>query len=392
VKFVKSATIKDVAKKAGVSISVVSYVLNNNPNVSISDETRTRVLDAAKSLNYKPNSIARSMRTNKSMVIGLATFWDVSDSVFTDVLKGVDSVAERNGYSVTYCNIRNSFNGLKITELYNQRQIDGVILLLHVDPAKSFSEIQFINNIKQSGIPAVIIDGSTEDPDMSYVYIDYYGTSYTAVNYLYKLGHRKFCYMLPDINEIHNIQAVQRINGYKDALKNLNLVDYGLYFNQDSVHDIVNLIKPDSNVPANNVSAYDMPVNDVPVNNASVYNAPVNDVSLDNAPVNYASDSDNQASKKPTAVVVNKTRYAVYLLKAFSEHGIKVPDDISVISCNNQNYAEFLTPPLTTIKVPIYEIGEKSADILFDIMKDKPLNIKLKLLNEVIERGSCKER
>ena len=148
-------------------------MLNNNPNVSISKGTRARVLDAAKSLKYTPNSIARSMRTNKSMVIGLATFWDVSDSVFTDVLKGVDSIAESNGYSVTYCNIKNSFDGQKIVELYNKRQIDGVILLLHVDPAKSFNEIKFINNIKQSGIPAVVIDG-TERADTSYVYNDYY--------------------------------------------------------------------------------------------------------------------------------------------------------------------------------------------------------------------------
>jgi len=99
------------------------------------------------------------MRTKKSMIIGLATFWDVSDSVFTDILKGVDSIAGKNGYSVTYCNITNSFNSNKIIELYNQRQIDGVILLLHVDPAKSFNEIEFINNIKSSKIPAVVIDG-----------------------------------------------------------------------------------------------------------------------------------------------------------------------------------------------------------------------------------------
>ena len=336
----KAITIKDVAKKAGVSISVVSYVLNNNPNVSISDETRVRVIDAAKSLNYIPNSIARSMRTNKSMVIGLATFWDVSDSVFTDVLKGVDNIAQRNGYSVTYCNIKNDSKGLKITELYNQRQIDGVILLLHIDPAKSFSEIEFMNNIKHSGIPAVIIDGSTEDTDMSYVYIDYYRTSYTAVNYLYKLGHRRFCYMLPDENEITNIQAVQRIAGYKNALKNLNLVDYNLYFNKESIYDAVNSVK---------------------------------------------------SINRPTAVVVNKTRYAVHLLKVFADHGIKVPDDVSVIACNDQNYAEYLTPSLTTIKIPIYEIGEKSADILFDILREsKSKNIKLKLSNEVIERESCR--
>jgi DNA-binding LacI/PurR family transcriptional regulator len=282
------------------------------------------------------------MRTKKSMIIGLATFWDISDSVFTDILKGVDSVAGKYGYSVTYCNITNSFNSNKITELYSQRQIDGVILLLHVDPAISFNEIEFINNIKSSKIPAVVINGNTEDPDISYVYIDYYGTSYTAVNYLYKLGHRNFCYMLPDEIELNGKQALRRINGYKDALKNLKLTDSGLYFDREAICDAINLLNSFS--PA----------------------------------------------ERPTAVIVNKTRYAAYLLRTFGEHGIKVPDDISVIACNDQNIAEFLTPPLTTIKVPTYAIGQKSADILFEILQGKSLNIKLKLSNEVVERSSCK--
>lgn len=338
----KAATIKDVAKKAEVSISVVSYVLNNNPKVSISKETKDRVLAAAKSLNYIPNSMARSMRTNKSMVIGLATFWDVSDSVFTDILKGVDSIAGKNGYSVTYCNIKNDFNGTKIIELYSQRQIDGIILLLHVDPDKNFSESKFINKIKQSCIPTVIIDGNTQDPDMSYVYIDYYGTSYTAVNYLYKLGHRNFCYMLPDQNEMSNIQAAQRICGYKDALKNLNLIDQGLYFNKQSIYDAIDALISETSI------------------------------------------------NKPTAIVVNKIRYAVPLIKMLLEEGIKIPDDISIIACNDQNYAEFLTPSITTIKVPIYEMGQKGAAMLFDILQDVDTQkVKLKLPNVVVERESC---
>ncbi|HCS73112.1 MAG TPA: hypothetical protein DIW17_04465 [Clostridiales bacterium] len=339
----KTVTIKDVAREAGVSISVVSYVLNNNPNVSISKETKEKVLAAAGKLSYTPNSIARSMRTKKSMIIGLATFWDISDSVFTDVLKGVDHVFEKNGYSITYCNLRNSYSGEKIIELYNQKQIDGAILLLHVDPARNFDEIKFLNSIKQRKIPAVVIDGSTEDPDISYVNIDYHGTSYTAVNYLYKLGHRNLCYMLPNDSEVNNRQAVQRINGYKAALESLQLVDSNLYFTEDSMDDLISSVK-------------------------STY------------PIN-----------KPTAVVVNKTSYAVPLLKALYENGLKVPEDISVIACNDQGIAEFLTPPLTTIRVPTYAIGAKSAEMLFDILNGKPINIKLRLSNEVIERKSCME-
>jgi LacI family transcriptional regulator len=338
----KTVTIKDVAKEAGVSISVVSYVLNNNPNVSISKETRDKVIHAAQKLNYTPNSIARSMRTKKSMIIGLATFWDVSDSVFTDALKAIDSISEKHGYSVTYINIKDRHKGNKIVELFKRSQIDGVIMLSHVDPAKSFNEQEVINRIKKNKIPAVVIDGSTEDPDISYVYIDYFGTSYTAVNHLYKYGHRKFCYMLPDKKELSSRQAVQRIEGYKEALRDLNLSDSNIYFDINSMQEIIDLIK-------------------------------------------------SEKADKPTAVIVNKTRYAAVLLRAFGENNIKVPDDISVIACNDQNFADFLTPPLTTIKVPIYEIGVKSGEILFDILKGRSLNVKLKLSNEVVERGSFKK-
>lgn len=338
----RAVTIKDVAREAGVSISVVSYVLNNNPNVSISKETRKKVIDAASKLNYTPNSIARSMRTKKSMIICLASFWDISDSVFTDILKGIDQVSQKNAYSVTYCNLRNSYSGEKIIDLYNQKQIDGVVLLLHVDPAENFDEIKFLNNIKQRKIPAVVVNGSTEDPDISYVNIDYHGTSYTAVSYLYKLGHKNLCYMLPDDREVNNMQAIQRVSGYKAALESLNLIDSNLYFNDDSMGDLMSLIKSDD------------------------------------------------FSNKPTAVVVNKTSYAAYLLKALGENGLRVPEDISVIACNDQGIAEFLTPPLTTIRVPTYTIGVKSAEMLFDILNGKPLNIKLRLSNEVVERSSCR--
>ena len=177
---------------------------------------------------------------------------------------------------------------------------------------------------------------------MSYVNIDYHGTSYTAVNYLYKLGHRKFCYMLPDEHEVNRRQALHRINGYKDALKSLNLPDFDLYFNNDSISDLINLVR-----------------------------------------------SDN-LTNKPTAVVANKTKYAASLLRTFANNGVKVPEDISVVACNDQSIAEFLTPPLTTIKVPTYTIGVKSAEMLFDILQGKSLNIKLKLSNEVMDRGSCR--
>jgi len=340
---VTRTTIRDVAKEAGVSISVVSYVLNDNPNVSISRETRERVLAAAKKLNYTPNRIAQSMRTQKSRVLGLATFWDISDSVFTDILKGIDSVAEKHGYAVTYCHIKNTSSADKVIDLYNQRQIDGVIFLLHVDAAKNFTEKNFLKKIKTQQIPAVIINGSTQDEDLSYVYIDYYNTSSVAVEYLYSLGHRKLAYMLPDKDEVNRRQAVQRINGFKAALTDLGLDQYApFYFDQDTVGELIKILR------------------------------------------------EEDVERKPTAIVAHKTNYAAFLLKALLEAGVKVPDDVSVIALNDNYIADYLTPPLTSVRVPTYSIGQKSAELLFDILKGKILNEKLKLPNKVVERQSCR--
>jgi len=352
----KPATIKDVAKEAGVSISVVSYVLNKNPNVSITRETRARVIDAARRLNYTANSIARGMRTKRSMAIGLATFWDISDSVFADVLKGIDSVIEERGYSVTYCNLRNGLNADKVVDLYKRRQIDGAILFFHIDPAGSFDETGFIGEIMKNGIPAVVINGNTEDPNMNYIYFDYHGTTYNAVNYLYKLGHRKFCYMLPDKGEADDTQAKLRINGYKDALKDLNLEDNGIYFDRESMDDIIRLLKPD----------------------------------VITGDKNKPETANSGGACALTAIVVNKTYYAVGLLKAFSENGINVPGSVSVIACNDEKYAGFLTPPLTTVRIPIYEIGKRSAEIMLEALEGNSSYARLKLPNDVVERESCK--
>ena len=95
-----------------------------------------------------------------------------------------------------------------------------------------------------------------------------------------------------------------------------------------------------------------------------------------------------KSENKPTAIVVSKTNYAAILLKFFMENNIKVPENVSVIACNDQKIADFLIPALTTIRIPVYEIGEKSASILFDILQGKSSNVKLKLSNEVVERKS----
>lgn len=167
-----------------------------------------------------------------------------------------------------------------------------------MDAAKNFTEKNFLKKIKNQQIPAVIINGSTQDEDLSYVYIDYYNTSSVAVEYLYSLGHRKLAYMLPDKDEVNRRQAVQRINGFKAALTDLGLDQYApFYFDQDTVGELIKILR------------------------------------------------EEDVERKPTAIVAHKTNYAAFLLKALLEAGVKVPDDVSVIALNDNYIADYLTPP-----------------------------------------------
>lgn len=337
----KKTTIKDVAAMAGVSISVVSYVLNDNENVSISDKTKARVLEAAQTLNYIPSNIARSMRTGRSRIIGLTSFWDVSDKVFADFLKGAYQEAQKNDYSLNYCNIKGDEYDFRIMDLYEQKQIDGAILFFHIDSPDYFNEGSFVKKLKKRNIPFVIVDGSTSLPDINYVYVDYYHTTQLAVNYLHDLGHRRFAYLLPDREETGSKQAGERLRGYRETIGFFDHMGRDFTFDMGGAGEVIHLIK-------------------------------------------------NRPSKGPTAIVANKSKYGAKLLKAFWESGISVPDDVSVIGCNDDTFAEYLTPPLTTVKVPFGTIGEKTARILLEILDDTDPKCRLKFKNQLVVRDSCK--
>ena len=125
----KKATIKDVAKEAGVSISVVSYILNNTPGQSFTDETRKRVISAAKKLNYTPNYIAKGMRSRRSMNIGIVLYWNISDVIVNEMLKGISKITEKYDYNIVLCLPSENKNQFSYIDAFKQRQVDGIIFV-----------------------------------------------------------------------------------------------------------------------------------------------------------------------------------------------------------------------------------------------------------------------
>ncbi len=335
----KRATIKDVAKKAGVSISVVSYVLNDTPGQSIPQATRDKIFKAAEELKYTPNAIARGMRIKKSMAIGVVSFWSITDYAFNEILSGISKIADENNYTIVLCNLNSPGKDFNYAELFRGQQIDGIIFISPHELRKEFDEKTHIGYIKDNRIPAVIINGYTNDEALSYIFIDYYHSTYIATEHMAELGHKAIGYLLPDSAEMSMKQAGERYKGYMAALKDLGIIkDETLIFNMNTASKIVDKIA---------------------------------------------------VGKGPTAIVANKTNYAQRFISLLIERGIKVPQDVSIIAANTEPYSHMLYPPLSTVKLPLSEIGEKGAEILMESVKGKVIQTKMKLPNKICERQSC---
>ncbi|MEK8205364.1 LacI family DNA-binding transcriptional regulator [Paenibacillus sp. FSL L8-0696] len=186
----KRVTSFDVAKRAGVSRSVVSAVLNDTPGIGVGPETREAVLEAIRELNYHVDAGARSMKTGRSM--SLAAFGDTRHPLFTRLLEGMQRECESSGYHILLCSPRhrgNSEGRAELLELYHQRKIDGIVTLDHT----SYGDEEWAAKIGAAGIPYVSVEGYAEVPGVYSVLADYSGSVETALNYLLREGTPQQC-------------------------------------------------------------------------------------------------------------------------------------------------------------------------------------------------------
>lgn len=334
----KRATIKDVAEKASVSISIVSYVLNDTPGKSIPESTRQRVIKAAKKLDYLPNIIARGMRTKRSMAIGVVSFWDVTQPVFNQFLKGIAKVTDEHSYTIVLNDLHSKPKEFDYIKYYRRRQIDGIIFISPPEGITGFEEKEHIKKIKKYNIPAVILNGYTANDDINYIYINYYQSTYLATEYLIKHGHDKIGYLLPKKDELDHIQGKERLNGYYDALKDndIEIKEENVFFKKD-IEEIINKVERENVI---------------------------------------------------TALVANKAHYAYPFMKSALEQQVTIPDTISIISANDTPFTRYLYPSLTAVQLPLHDMGENGAELLFESIEGKAPYSKLKLPNKIVERDS----
>jgi DNA-binding LacI/PurR family transcriptional regulator len=334
----KRSTSFDVAKKAGVSRTTVSFVLNNVPGMSISEGTRKKVLDAAQFLNYHPNVAGRKLVSGKSNTIGLI-LCQSPEQVFADaflpqVIFGVEQAAMEQSFHVMLKQVEpNDTNGY--IRLINENHVDGIILS---GPRQDDTEIIRLHS---EGVPVMLM-GQLPDTRIPFVDIDAASGAETAVRHLIELGHKKIAIITNA--PLTYTSAQQRQYGYVQALQKA-----GLQINE-------NLIKEGSYTPASGFEQMNSLLNQ---------------------------------STRPTAVFIASDVVAMGAILAIKRAGLRIPQDIAIAGFDDIPLAAYFDPPLTTIRVPAFGLGWAVSERLIRLIRNEGLDQNSVFLkSELITRES----
>ncbi|EGQ9766075.1 substrate-binding domain-containing protein [Vibrio alginolyticus] len=331
------ATMKDIAKLAGVSTSTVSHVINKTRFVS--EEISERVNNAAKELNYyAPSALARSLKVNRTKTIGMLVTTS-TNPFFGEVVKGVERSCYQKGYSLILCNtegdnerMRQSINTLL------QKRVDGLILMCSSLEGERIDVFE-----RYPDIPVVVMDWGPMLFTSDKIQDNSLRGGYLAAKYLIDCGHTEIgCITGPLIKH----QAQMRYEGYKRAMN-----EAGLEFNANWI------IESD-----------------------------------------FECEGGYQAFKKmaqrdalPSSIFVSNDMMAMGVINAANELDIKVPDDLSIIGYDDIHIAKFMSPSLTTIHQPKYRLGQAAVETLVRKLDEKSTEAQVVQLEPtLVERKSVK--
>lgn len=332
-------TIKDVARKAGVSSATVSYVLNDKE--SISEDTKQRVWSTISELSYVPDLSARSLTAGSSKLIGVVVPQTeqgdrlmFENNFYSEILGSIEYCARLRGYHVL---ISATDTNEKYLTLAKERNLDGIIVI-------GMYPNEFYQEMKKSKIPIVLVDSYCNDHYYHSVRIDDAYSSYLATKYMLDHGHREIAFFCGELKESGVMK--QRLQGYREALE-----EQGLTF--DAKYVFEGKIDYESGIK------------------------------LANALCN--------CSIKVTAVVATADILAISAMKAFYERGVRVPEDISIMGFDDLQISKYLTPGLTTVRQDISRKGERAMELLFNSIDNPKLTKQEEIMPvSIVERGSVK--
>jgi LacI family transcriptional regulator len=342
----KNTSIKDIAKEAGVSISTVSYVINGKELVA--EKTKKKVLKIIDKSGYKPNFIARSLRTRKTRTIGVIVY-DISNPFVAQIVRGAQEAVKTRGYTMI---LGCTFNDLaeeerQINVMQNQF-IDGLLIISGSDNENIYGKLI------SGKTPLVFIDRELGKNNIASVLIDNHIAMEKAVDYLYSMGHREIGYISYPPGRQTTVK--HRYEGYISGLEKNKLL-----FNPQ-------FVILDEQFLEKEFEGRDM------------------DITF------KLMQQFIRTSKLPSAFIAISDIIAYGLIKALKQNNIRVPEDVSVVGFDNIMFDDYISPPLTTVKQPKKLMGITGVNLLLDIIEGKNVeNSSITLPTEIIKRDSVME-
>lgn len=309
-----AATIKDIARRVGVSHSTVSRALRDNPLVA--QPTAQRIRTAALQMGYQPSAAARSLKTNRTQVLGVIVS-NIADPFFSEILDGIEARAQASGYSLFIASSQHDpAKESKIVRTMLEQRTDGVIIC-----SSSFSAQQG-RQLCQAGFPVVVVNHqAAENFNYSIYHDDVYG-SQQVTRHLIDLGHTRIAYLG---NSESGRTTLDRLHGFNAAMQAARL----------------------------------------PVRPGYLHHVPGGDPSLGAQSVAHFLT----LQEPPTAVVCFNDTLAVGVLAGCRKAGVRVPEDLSVTGFDNITFAAYTHPALTTFDQPKTSIGSEAALLLLDLLQ-----------------------
>ena len=329
-------TLTDVAREAGVSVSVVSRELNGDPALRARDETRERIHGAAEALGYTPNHAARALRLSKAFAIGLIVP-DVTNPIFEPLIRGIEDVADGLGYQVLMGRTERLQPGTDfLRRLVGEGRVDGFLV-----QRRDETDFHEFAHIIEGSAPLVLIN--SRGPRRGSAVLDDAAGARRATEHLLELGHREIALIGGDIHS-HTGRARER--GFVQAINAAGMRRRAAWV----LH-----------------SGY-----------------------TPEAGRRAIRELCGSGARRPTGVVVSNMTAAMGALLGAREIGLTVPDQISVIAIHDDWLADYSLPPLTTIRMPLYRLGQEAAHLLhLRLLGEKALDITIdRPAPELIVRAS----
>lgn len=331
----KKVTIRDIANYLDVSVTTVSFALNDKGDIS--EETRNRIKEAANNMGYRPDHLARSLVTGVTHTVGVI-IPDVSNQFFAETVRYLQTELASQGYDMILCNSEELMqNDLKYIDLLSSRQVDGLIMTLSAQSMEKENQARIQMALNRAGVPYVFLDRCYRE-DMPVVAIDNLDSGYTVAKHLINHGHTNIGLITGPmcLNSSFN-----RLDGFVKAMQECGIA-----------------------LPEENV-----------------------------VHLSYTMDAGRQGAQQliergVTAIFAFNDLQAYGVLSYMNECGLSVPENVSLVGFDDVFYSSILKTKLTTVRQPIKALATETCKMIIKLMKGEACTQAVKLKTELIARDS----